>query len=289
MLIDLQTHSTYSDGYLTPTEVVEFIHSKGITVAALTDHNTVGGLDEFRFACQARGIKPITGVELYVKHKNKRLNFLWYNFDDKSPKLHKLLRDTQVRRRRKVRNILNKLVTAGFKLKVDDILDQFNHYIPINRVVDLFLAIPENEARVKLEMQTDILRENEVIGQYFHNRSIGLLDNTYVSLERILKLKKEIGGQIIFNHPGKYNQLKKPLLEILKKAGIDGMEVLSPHHSYGAIVYAQLLTREFDFIGTGGSDFHRYEGNNQRIQNSWNYFKIDSSKLRKIEKIIGIF
>jgi len=287
MLIDLQLHSTYSDGYLTPTEVVDFINSKGIKVAALTDHNTVGGLDEFRLACQAKGIKPITGVELYVKHKNKRLNFLWFNFDDKSPKLHKLLRDTQVRRRKKVRGVLNKLVTAGFKIKIDDILDEFNHYIPINHVVDKFLAVPENMARVKLELQTELLREGEVISKYFQNKSIGYLDNTYVSLDRILKLKKEIGGQIIFNHPGKYNQLKKPLLEILKNMGVDGLEVLSPHHSYGAIVYGQMIAREFNLIETGGSDFHRFEGNNHRIQDSWDYFTIHSSKLRKIEEIIG--
>ncbi|MBU4216477.1 PHP domain-containing protein [Candidatus Parcubacteria bacterium] len=286
MLIDLQLHSTYSDGYLTPTEVVDFIHSKGIKVAALTDHNTVGGLDEFRAACIAKGIKPITGLELYVKHKNKRLNFLWYNFDDRNPQLHKLLRDTQVRRRKKVREALNKLVVKGFEIDVDNILDEFNHYIPVNQVVDRFLAVPENAARVMAEMQTNILRENEVINKYFYNKETSFLDNTYVSLERILKLKKDLGGKIIFNHPGKYNQLRKPVLEDLKHMGIDGIEVLSPHHSYGAVVYAQLMAREFDLIETGGSDFHRHEGNNFRIQNSWNYFKIDSSKLRKINEII---
>jgi predicted metal-dependent phosphoesterase TrpH len=287
MLIDLQLHSTYSDGYLTPSEVVDFINAKGIRVAALTDHNTVGGLAEFRVACLARGIKAINGLELYVKFKNKRLNFLWYNFDDTDPQLHKLLRDTQMRRRKKVREILNKLVADGFKIAVDDILDEFNHYIPINQVVDRFLAEAENVSRVKMEMQTTILRENEVIAYYFYNKKNNFLDNAYVSLERILRLRKIIGGQIIFNHPGKYNQLKGPLLEALAQMGIDGLEVLSPHHNYGAIVYAQFMARELDFIETGGSDFHRYEGSNFRIQNSWNYFKIDSSKLRKINKIIG--
>lgn len=285
MLIDLQLHSTYSDGYLTPTEVVDFINAKGVKVAALTDHNTVGGLDEFRSACEARGIKAIAGLELYVKYKNKRLNFLWYNFDDRSPELHKLLRDTQVRRRKKVREALNKLVARGFKLKVEDILDDFNHYIPINQVVDRFLAVPENAARAKVELQTEILREGDVISSYFQNKENGYLDNTYVNLERILRLKKEIGGQIIFNHPGKYNQLKRPILETLKGLGVDGLEVLSPHHSYGAIMYAQFMARELNFIETGGSDFHRPEGNNFLIQNSWDYFKINSSSLRRVNEI----
>ncbi|MBU4375047.1 PHP domain-containing protein, partial [Patescibacteria group bacterium] len=64
MLIDLQLHSTYSDGYLTPTELAGFLAKQGVKIAALTDHNTVGGLDEFRQACRACKIKPITGVEL---------------------------------------------------------------------------------------------------------------------------------------------------------------------------------------------------------------------------------
>ena len=99
MLIDLQLHSTYSDGYLTPAELVSFIAKQGVKAAALTDHNTVGGLGEFERACRARGIKPITGMELYVKLDNKKFNLLWFNFDDKNPELHKMLRAAQIRRR----------------------------------------------------------------------------------------------------------------------------------------------------------------------------------------------
>jgi predicted metal-dependent phosphoesterase TrpH len=62
MLIDLQLHSTYSDGYLTPTQIVKFIAKHGIKVAAITDHNTVSGLYEFRNSCKKYKIKPITGI-----------------------------------------------------------------------------------------------------------------------------------------------------------------------------------------------------------------------------------
>jgi len=52
-------------------------------------------------------------------------------------------------------------------------------------------------------------------------------------------------------------------------------------------MYYQYLCREHDFIATGGSDFHIFEGNRAKIQDSWDYFNIDSSYLRKIEKVIG--
>jgi len=62
---------------------------------------------------------------------------------------------------------------------------------------------------------------------------------------------------------------------------------LSPHHSIGAIMFAQHISTELKFIETGGSDFHRHEGDKYSLQNSWQYFKIDSKYLKGIEKIIG--
>ena len=60
--IDLQFHSTYSDGSLTPTKLVNFLAKQKIKVASLTDHNTVAGLDEFFSACKKKEIKTISGI-----------------------------------------------------------------------------------------------------------------------------------------------------------------------------------------------------------------------------------
>ncbi len=72
MLIDLQLHSTYSDGYLTPTELVDFVGRCNVKVASLTDHNTVGGLEEFKAAAKRKKIKVINGMEIYVKFNNHK-------------------------------------------------------------------------------------------------------------------------------------------------------------------------------------------------------------------------
>jgi hypothetical protein len=287
MLIDLQFHSIYSDGYLTPTEVAKFIAGKGVKIAALTDHNTVSGLDEFRTACKKFDVKPITGLEFYVKVGHKKINMLWFNFNDANPALHDVLRDTQVRRRAQVRKSLEKLIKHGFKINTDKILDKFHHYIPINRLVNEVMKEPRNMTKARKDLLTRSPRIEEILRKYFYNKKINVLHESYISAERIIKLKKSIGGQIILNHPGKHNQLKRPLLEKIKKLGFDGIEVLSPHHNLGAIMYAQYMAKEYDFIATGGSDFHLSEGGKYPLQNSWDYFKIDSEKLRGIKKIIG--
>jgi 3',5'-nucleoside bisphosphate phosphatase len=287
MLIDLQLHSNYSDGYLTPTEAAKFIAAQGVKVAALTDHNTVSGLGEFRRACRKYKIKPITGLELYTKLGGVRLNLLWFNFDEKDARLHNILRVSQIRRKIKVRKILKKLEKRGFKIDINKILDKYTHYVPLNHIIDDIWEIPANRTKIKKELKMKNPQEGEIIGQYFRNENIGILRESYTDIKKILSLRKKIGGQLIFNHPGKHDQLRRKLLEKLKKLGVDGIEVISPHHSVGAIMYAQAMAREFDFITTGGSDFHRHEGENFPLRNSWQYFKIDSKYLKGINKIIG--
>jgi predicted metal-dependent phosphoesterase TrpH len=268
-------------------ELVKFMAGQGVKIAALTDHNTVRGIEEFKIACRENKIKPITGLELYVKIKNKKFNLLWFNFDSNNPELHKILRETQARRRARARGILEKLTQYGFKININQILDKYNHYIPLNGLVDELLKVNFNRLKIKKELGVKKPREDEIIREYFYNKKIGRLHESYVNIERIIKLRKKIGGQLVLNHPGKYNQLKKDFLIKLKNLGFDGIEVFSPHHSLGALMYAQFIARELGFLMTGGSDFHRSEENNFLIRNSWNYFKIDSKFLEGVKKIIG--
>jgi hypothetical protein len=287
MLIDLQVHSTYSDGYLTPTGLVRFLKKQGVKTASLTDHNTVGGLDEFAQAAKKANIKPINGLEIYARLNSTCFNLLWYGFDEKSPDLHNLLRDSQVRRRRQVRRALHRLEKLGFEIETEKLLDKFNHYIPINHIVDEFLAEPGNQKRVRQELRTRVIREGDVINHYFRNKEIGVLNETYIDVDKVVKLRKKIGGKLILNHPGKHGRIRLRLWDKLMKLGFDGVEVLSPHHSYGAVMYMQALARKYDFVETGGSDFHRFEGDNYPLQCSWDYFQIDSDHLRSIKEIIG--
>jgi len=288
MLIDLQLHSTYSDGYLSPTELVEFIASQGIKIASLTDHNTIGGVSEFKKACYRHDIKPIVGLELYIKLGVKKMNLLWYNFDRHNPELHNILRDSQIRRKNTIRKILEKITQKGIKIDINKTLDKYMHYLPINHLVDDILAIPGNKAKIAKNLNIKNPREAEIIRYYFYNPKIGVLRESYIGIERILNLRKKIGGHIILNHPGKHGSVDRATLRKLKNLGVDGLELISPHHSIASIMYLQTMARELDFITTGGSDFHRHEGSKYAIQNSFQYLKINPKNLRKIKKICTI-
>jgi 3',5'-nucleoside bisphosphate phosphatase len=288
MLIDLQLHSSYSDGRMSPTELAKFISRQGVKVASLTDHNTVAGLEEFKRACRRHKIKPVSGMEFYVRYGRQKFNLLWYNFDDQDPTLHDLLRASQIRRRGQVRRSLEKLNTLGFRIKVNSIIDKYGHYIPVNKIISDILQVGHNLRKIQRELHIKYVREDDVLWNYIVNKKNAGLEETYIEIEQIMYLKKKIGGQLILNHPAKHHQINKEMVQDLKKLGLDGLEVLSPHHSYGAVVHAQHIALEFNFIMTGGSDFHLSENTGYPIKNSWDYFKIDSALLKGVEKIIGL-
>lgn len=287
MLIDLQVHSTYSDGYLTPSQLADFLSANNIKIAALTDHNTVGGLDEFKLACQNKKIKTISGLELYVKIGHKKFNLLWYNFDQRDAELHNLLRTSQALRRRQIRNGLIKLKLRGFNIDESRLLDKFNHYIPLNHLIDYITKIPANKKIIVKKLNLTNPSQDEILINIFKNKDFAKISESYIGLKQILKLRKKIHGQLILNHPGKHNQLDRKFIAGLKALGLDGLEVISPHHSIGAVMHLQRLVREYKLIMTGGSDFHRFEPTPASLNSCYNYFRIEANYLTNIKKIIG--
>ena len=269
MLIDLQLHSTFSDGYLSPSELVDFAKERSIKVISLTDHHTTAGLEEFRQAAKRANIKTIDGVELYLKYRGRGFNAVWYNFSLNNEKLERVLSDVRRRRIILVRRSLKRLKEAGYKIDIEKILSSFDNYIPVNRLAEMVMSDKHNydlvvkSLRAKTPKGTRLilpLREESVLSELFFNRKRGVLKEAYISAERIVKIKAEVGGQIVFAHPGKYNKYTNTMTERLQKIGlIDGIEVLSPHHNIGAIMYSQFLAEKLDLIATGGSDFHLFE------------------------------
>jgi len=290
MQIDLHLHSNYSDGYLTPTELAQFIATQKIKIAALTDHHSINGIAEFSNICQKLGIKTITGVEIYCRLDQKSFNILWYNFDNTSQEMRELLHDSQVCRYKLMKATLLKLQEYGFEIKIEKVLSKYKNYIPLNHITGDILSIKHNVELVKKENNLKKVHQNDVIVKYLRNPKIGKLHNHHIELRQILELRKKIGGQLIICHPAKHPHshiVNKELWENLKQSGIDGAETLSPHHSYSAIIQIQRLAQELNFIETGGSDFHCFENKNHLINSSLQYFKIDSDCLRKIKTVIG--
>jgi predicted metal-dependent phosphoesterase TrpH len=285
MKIDLQLHSLCSDGYHTPAQLARMLKVNNIKVASLTDHNTVAGQKEFKKACQKYGIKTIPGLELYVRYKGKTFNLLWYNYQLDSPELQKMLESTWRRRRHFAEKVNMRLKRLGLRSNLQKFIAGHPYYLPVNHWNDILWRSRHNRKIIKR-----ILHDNEgeesFLRYCFYPKTGARFQEARVSLTRVLKLRKQIGGQLIFCHPGLNNKLKNNLLEILIEAGIDGLEILSPHHSYSTIFYLSLAIKKHKLIATGGSDFHKAGEPGTKTRYAWNWFNIDSDYLSNIKKVI---
>ena len=287
MKIDLQLHSLYSDGYHTPAQLVRMLKVQGVKVASLTDHNTVAGQREFQRACFKHGIKAIPGLELYVSYKGRDFNLLWYNYKADSVALQKMLETTWKRRRAFAEKVNIRLKRLGFRFNFSSFIKAHPYYLPINHWVDFLLKSTHNRALIKKILLGLENGEDNIIRHCFYPKNGVSLQEARISLTRVLKLRKEIGGQLILCHPGLNNKLKNDLLNNLFDAGVDGAEMLSPHHSYSTVIYLNKEIRKRKFIATGGSDFHKAAPNGLSPRYAWQWFNIDSKYLYNIHKIIG--
>ena len=286
MKIDLQIHSHYSDGYHTPTQLAGFLFKQGIKVASLTDHNTVIGQPEFKSACNRYGIKTVPGLELYVRYKSRGFNLLWYNYDATAPELHKLLASTWLRRRRFAEKVAIRLKRLGLKFNIEKFIVQHPEYLPANHLADVIWASRDNRRLLKDALGLEKVREDDIMRFCLFPKIGPRLQDAHVSLTRVLSLRRQIGGQLIFCHPGLNNKLRGGLLETLLAAGVDGAEILSPHHGYNTVAYLSSLANQYKFIASGGSDFHKFNDAQIKPLSSWNWFSIDSAYLPGVRKIL---
>ncbi len=287
MLIDLQVHSKHSDGFLSPKSIVKLLAEHKVKVASLTDHNSIAGQYEFQKVCKVYGIKTINGIEIYARHNNYIFNILWYNFDLKSEKLMKLLKRTWTRRRKKMLKMIEEVKKKGLIIDEETYFKKHKNYLPINHLISYIWKNPKNQKKIKADLQNNNPREEDIVSHYFYPKNGLRLKEARVSFSRLDELRKEIGGQLFLAHPCLHKNINKNLIVELKKIGLDGVELLSPHHNYSSIVILSSIIKELDLMATGGSDFHLAANEGTGPKYSWQWFKVDSSYLRKISKIIG--
>ncbi|NCB20501.1 MAG: PHP domain-containing protein [Clostridia bacterium] len=287
MKIDLQLHSLYSDGYNSPQQLARMLKVNNIKVASLTDHNTIAGQKEFAEACKKYNIKSIPGLELYVRYKSRTFNLLWYNYQMDSLELQKMLESTWKRRRLMAQKVDSRLQRLGIRFNLGKFIDNHPYYLPVNHWLDELKKSRYNRSIFrKIDSNKEILDDNLIRILFYPKKGVNLQE-ARVSLTRVLNLRKKVGGQLIMCHPGLNNKLKNNLLMHLFDAGLDGAELLSPHHSISTVIYITREIKKRNLIATAGSDFHKAAPEDFNPRYAWQWCNFESRDLYQIHKIIG--
>jgi len=284
--IDLHTHSVYSEGSLTCQQLLKLAHQQNISVLSLTDHNVIDGLTEIINLSKQFGITVIPGVEIYTRYKGHGLHLLGYNFDLQKTTLADSLADLQKDHLQKVEISIKNLVRLGFKISFDDVLKNKSRYLGVIHILKELEKQPENVTKIKKALPDKHLNYFSKVFFYFGKGQSAYLPQSELPTEEAVDIIKKSGGLAVLAHPGQQlTHEQDNIIVDLAKAGLDGLEAISPYHNWHQIEHYQRLAQRNDLIITGGSDYHADlspdKGN--AITKQWDYFRIPMSVYEKLK------
>lgn len=248
--IDLHTHSNASDGTCTPTEVVQRAARKGLRAMALTDHDTVSGVEEAMNAAVSLSlpIQVIPGTELSVAYKNQDIHIVGLFVDHHNKSFQDMTQLLIRRRLERNEEMIRRFNKNGIPVTYEE-LTQGNPDAVITRA---------HFARYLVEHQI-VKIPNEAFKKYLDPGCPYFIPREYIQPEDGIEIIRKAGGVPILAHPLHYKLPQKELEALiarLKDAGLMGIEVKYSNHTLQDEYYASQLASRFHLLPSGGSDFH---------------------------------
>lgn len=240
--VDLHTHSTASDGTLSPEGVIEAAVRCGLTALALTDHDTIDGVPTARAAGERAGVRVIAGVELSAFQGEHEIHLLALHLSHLDA-LEKRLGELRASRYTRAQKIVEKLNTLGVPLTLDEVLQQSNGG-----------AVGRPHIARALIARGAVHDFRDAFTQYLGNSGSAFVPKDHLSIEDAIAIAHEAGGLAIWAHPGDGGRRER--LEPLVAMGLDGLEIRHPSHSAEDVKRFQALTDFFNLVPSGGSDWH---------------------------------
>jgi predicted metal-dependent phosphoesterase TrpH len=247
-MIDLHTHSSASDGSFTPGQLMDLAASRGLSAIALTDHDTISGLEEARQQAKKRGIGFIPGIEVEICWEPGEFHLLGLGIHRPSPAFLKALEELSRRREKRNLQILDRIRKMGVSADYGDIL----------RISGgKFIGRPHFASFL---VERKLAKNREQAFSRFLGKGRPLyVPKEGLEFEEALDCIKGSGGIAVLAHPMSlyvsWGRLPK-LMETLKAGGLDGLEAWHPTAKPRACRRLEELGRSLGLFITAGSDFH---------------------------------
>lgn len=245
---DLHSHSTASDGTLSPAELVRRAHAQGVDVLALTDHDVTTGLAEATETARELGLRLIAGVEISITWNGATIHIVGLNIDPQHKGLQAGLASLRASRDGRGEEIARRLAKHGIEGALAGAKAFASGQI-LGRAHFARFLVEQGHAK-------DI---RQVFKKFLvHNRP-GHVPGEWASLDDAVGWIRAAGGQAVIAHPARYrisaSRLRK-FIDDFKECGGEGLEVVSGSHSASDVQgMAQHATR-FELLASSGSDYH---------------------------------
>ncbi|MBN2279391.1 MAG: PHP domain-containing protein [Candidatus Marinimicrobia bacterium] len=246
---DLHTHTTVSDGTLTPEELVQKALNEGFKVIAITDHDNISGIEKARTVALGTGLEIVAGVEISVEYGPGTLHMCGYFLDLKNELLNDRLDFVQEARRNRNPKIVQKLQETGFEITMEE----------IEKVAGGKQVGRPHFATVMFE-KGYVTSKQEAFDKYLDKNAPCYVNKERLSLEESVKSIRAAGGIPVLAHP---IQLKlanekeyREMFTYLKHKGVLGIEAYTSRQTDEENELFRQMAEELGMLITGGSDFH---------------------------------
>jgi 3',5'-nucleoside bisphosphate phosphatase len=255
-VIDLHCHTTASDGTLSGAELVRRAALDHVDVIAVTDHDTVDGIEAAQMAGESNGVRVVAGIEVSSRHEGRNVHMLGYFLDPQSRPLLDALAEVREDRVRRAVAIVERLCELGFPLSMDDVNAQAHGDVVARPHIARALVALGHVSSVREAFSPDLLADG------------GRADipKRVLSAVEAVAVIRTAGGAAVIAHPcvghheGQAGKVPLDLLRELRGAGLAGLEVEHPDHPPLLRDELHRVAKDLDLIPTGGSDFHGEAG-----------------------------
>ena len=248
---DLHSHSTASDGTLSPSRLVNLAARAGVRALALTDHDSTEGIAEAAKAAKEHGIELIPGVEISVTWNQQTVHIVGLKVDIANSALQQGLAGLLAFRDQRALEIGRRLEKAG-------IPDAFEGA----RALSNGRLISRTHFARHLVNVGAVADERKVFKHFLVNGKPGHVPGQWASLEDALSWIHGAGGQAVIAHPARYRMTRtklRRLFTVFAELGGDAIEVVSGSHSRDDYFVMAKHSRDFGLLASAGSDFHSPE------------------------------
>lgn len=253
-IIDMHTHTDYSDGDLSPQELIRLAIDKGIGTIAITDHDTIEGIKNVNRSEKIildSGIEIINGIELSAKVNRGRMHILGYGIDLNNKTLNKKMVDLKDNSINSVLSIMEQIKRDyGIRFSYEDIKELVNSNHNLGRPDLAKLCVKYGYATTLSDAFDKYLIDA-------HNKT--RQSNKGLQYQECLELIANSGGIPVLAHPKSLELSEKEFLILLKEmisCGLKGIEVYHSSHSKEEMNYYLEIANKYDLLISGGSDFH---------------------------------
>ena len=256
-MIDLHVHSTRSDGTFSPTKLVDYAMEKGLTAFALTDHDSVDGLEEaisYAASLKQENTDPrtvpeiIPGVELSSDYNGKEIHIVGLFLDYHNPEFSAYLAEFVAERNRRNRKMCEKLREHGIDITYEALLERFPNSV-VTRA---------HYGRYLLEIGA-VNNIREAFDRYLGDHCPCFVARKIIAPQEAVSLILNAKGIPIMAHPILYNlsdAVLDQLTKELKDAGLMGIEAMYSTYTSSDERQIRRLAEKYDLLISGGSDFH---------------------------------